>query len=348
VAHLSEQALLPPPAHARSRADALAAELAKASAAIGDEVRVDVDELLFGRAALSGTASQGRTSAGGTCRLLRAADGWVAVNLARPEDVDAVGALLQRRAVGDAWDELEVAAAATTAADVAARAQLLGIPAARLGELSSRGSEDSTHGTQARRGGPRRADQATVVDLSSLWAGPLCGHLLGRAGARVIKVESTSRPDGARGGSGAFFDQLNGDKEHRSVDLSTTAGIDELRHLLASADAVIESSRPRALRQLGIDADEHVRAGATWVSITGYGRAGPAAKKVAFGDDAAVAGGLVEWDADGAPLFCGDAIADPLTGLFAALGALRSIGAGGGRLLDCPLAAVAASIAAPP
>ena len=42
-----------------------------------------------------------------------------------------------------------------------------------------------------------------VVDLSSLWAGPLVGHLLLRAGARVVKVESTTRPDGARRGSHA-------------------------------------------------------------------------------------------------------------------------------------------------
>ena len=37
-----------------------------------------------------------------------------------------------------------------------------------------------------------------VVDLSALWAGPLCAHLLGLAGARVVKVESLGRPDGAR------------------------------------------------------------------------------------------------------------------------------------------------------
>ena len=52
-----------------------------------------------------------------------------------------------------------------------------------------------------------------VVDLSALWAGPLCGDLLARAGATVVKVESTQRPDGARRGPAEFFDLLNGRKQ---------------------------------------------------------------------------------------------------------------------------------------
>jgi hypothetical protein len=44
---------------------------------------------------------------------------------------------------------------------------------------------------------------------SSLWAGPLCTNLLGLGGARVIKVESTTRPDGARSGPPAFFELLH-------------------------------------------------------------------------------------------------------------------------------------------
>ena len=57
---------------------------------------------------------------------------------------------------------------------------------------------------------------------------------------------------------------------------------------------VIEASRPRALAQLGL-APEMIphRDGQVWLSITGYGRAAP--ERAAFGDDAAVAGGLVGW-----------------------------------------------------
>jgi crotonobetainyl-CoA:carnitine CoA-transferase CaiB-like acyl-CoA transferase len=75
------------------------------------------------------------------------------------------------------------------------------------------------------------------------------------------------------------------------------------------------------------------------VSITGYGREGNAADLVAFGDDAAVAGGLVAADGAGGPVFCADAVADPLTGLYAAAAALA---VEGGALVSVPMAGVAA------
>ena len=64
---------------------------------------------------------------------------------------------------------------------------------------------------------------------------------------------------------------------------------------------MIEASRPRALAQFGLDAVDIVTANGgpqIWVSITGYGRNGEGANRVAFGDDAAVAGGLVTWADD--------------------------------------------------
>jgi hypothetical protein len=45
-------------------------------------------------------------------------------------------------------------------------------------------------------------------------------------------------------------------------------------------------------------------------------------------------------------VFCGDAIADPLTGLFAAAAAVAALDAGGGVLLDAAMAHVAAHVAA--
>ena len=81
------------------------------------------------------------------------------------------------------------------------------------------------------------------------------------------------------------------------------------------------------------------RTGLTWVSITGYGREGSAAELVAFGDDAAVAGGLVAADGAGGPVFCADAVADPLTGLYAAAAALA---VEGGALVSVPMVGVAA------
>jgi crotonobetainyl-CoA:carnitine CoA-transferase CaiB-like acyl-CoA transferase len=187
-----------------------------------------------------------------------------------------------------------------------------------------------------------------VVDLSALWAGPLCGDLLARAGARVVKVESTQRPDGARRGPHEFFDLMNGAKRSVALDLRDHAGIRILHDLVRRADIVIEASRPRALAQLGLDARDLVRSGGPriWISITGYGRSDDAANRVAFGDDAAAAGGLVVWK-DNAPLFCADALADPVTGLTAADACLLALASGGRWLLDVSMSAVSAALTGP-
>jgi len=191
---------------------------------------------------------------------------------------------------------------------------------------------------------PRGARAPLVMDLSSLWAGPLCAQLLALAGARVVKVESTGRPDGARRGPARFFDLLNGHKASVALDFTAPGGRDALRRLLARADVVIEASRPRALRQLGIDAKALLaeRPGRVWVSITGHGRSEPNAGWAGFGDDAATAAGLaVAAGGAGPPIFCADAVADPLAGLAAALATVRALASGGGVLLDVSLAAVA-------
>ncbi|MCW0213922.1 MAG: CoA transferase, partial [Pseudonocardia sp.] len=174
-----------------------------------------------------------------------------------------------------------------------------------------------------------------VVDFSALWAGPLCAHLLGLGGARVVKVETPARPDGARRGDPDFYRLLHAG--HRSVvlDPATVDGRAALAALVDSADVVIEASRPRALAGFGLDAAASAAAGTTWVSITAAGRG---STRVGFGDDVAAGAGLVAVDGDG-PVFCGDALADPLTGLTAAVRVLTSPP---GTLLDVAMADVVA------
>jgi crotonobetainyl-CoA:carnitine CoA-transferase CaiB-like acyl-CoA transferase len=187
-----------------------------------------------------------------------------------------------------------------------------------------------------------------VLDLSAMWAGPLCAYLLRRAGLRVVKVEAAERPDGARAVP-QFFEWLHRGQEIVTLPFTTTTGRDRLRRLVDTADVVIEASRPRALRQLGIQVEDVVaeRPGRTWVSITGYGRDGDGQNDVAFGDDAAVAGDLVAFDPEGDPVFCGDAIADPLTGIVAADAALGARARGGGELVEVAMGGVASLFAAP-
>jgi hypothetical protein len=340
-------------------------QLAEATSAVGLPVRADPAELVAGRAALAGFSRRGRVSAGGSARLLRAADGWCVVNLSRLDDVAAVPAILgvlglaagglDAGAVGAdaAWEALESAAACAGAAALADAAQLLGVPAAALPPRPGPGpgpaSGLASAGRVSRiagRSATARLAAAVVVDLSSMWAGPLCARLLGLAGAQVIKVESADRPDGARAGDPRFFDWLHAGHRSVVVDFRSAAGRAALAALLETADVVIEASRPRALAALGLapETTPH-RDGQVWLSITGYGRA--QADRVAFGDDAAAAGGLVGW-AGGEPVFCADAIADPLTGVCGALAVARSVAAGGGELIDLSMRAVAAAFADAP
>jgi crotonobetainyl-CoA:carnitine CoA-transferase CaiB-like acyl-CoA transferase len=165
-----------------------------------------------------------------------------------------------------------------------------------------------------------------VVNLGSLWAAPLCAHLLARGGADVIDIESPDRPDGSRLGTPDFYRLLHEGHRRSVIDLHTSTGLAELHRLLHDADVIITSSRSRALTQLGVTPD-NIAAGhdQTWIGINGHDHD---QNRIAFGDDAAVAGGLLAWD-DTGPVFAGDAIADPLTGLLAALAATACQRAGG-------------------
>ena len=329
-----------------SRAAVLSRARAVASVLSGQlGIVVDAAELLAGRAALSGLHRQGRISAGGATRLIAGRDGWFALTLARPDDVAAVPALLESEVpVEHVWPAIIEWAGRRQVAAVAERARLLGLPAGVLGETSAAAPVVRPH---ASRNAFQDYGRFLVADLSSMWAGPLCGQLLARAGATVIKVESPSRPDGTRQGERRFFDWMNAGKLCYATDFGQP---EELRQLLAVADVVIESSRPDALVHRGLGPEDvPARDGRVWLRVTGHGTEAAHAHWVGFGDDAAVSGGLVGSDPAGSgPVFCGDAIADPLTGLHAALAVAESLRCGGGEVIEIALAAVAAEYAALP
>ena len=310
--------------------------------------------LLGMRAALTGWQRRGPWSLGGSCRAIRCMDGFVAVNLARLDDVASIAAVVQHDHmvddVAEAWRLLDDWAAGVFAEDAAARLRLLDVPNGVVPPAGAWWQHSAVHAGVASSpvvrsdiaDGPARAAAPLVVDLSSLWAGPLCTTLLGRAGAKVVKVELAGRLDGARAGNADFYDFLHAGHESVVLDLGNSHDHERLMQLIDRSDIVVESSRPRALQRWGIDARELCEhAPTTWVSITAYGRCFP--ERVGFGDDVAMAAGLAARDADDDwPLPCGDAIADPLTGMHAAVHALASYRAGGSRLLDVAMSEVVA------
>ncbi len=317
--------------------------------------KLDWAGMLGERAAAWGHTRDGRRTAGGAGRLLRAMDGWLAIQLPRDDDWRLVPAWLEiepdprlhERERGWRLVEDDVRTRAVDA--TVERARLIGLacapaPRAPVEPVPLFTSSSETASAPRTRERPLR-----VLDLSTLWAGPLATSLLARSGASVLKVESPDRPDGARNGPAAFFDLMNAGKRGAALDLTAASDRSTFEALLESADVVVESARPRALRQLGFDAESWVgaEAGRLWLSITGYGRAH---EWIAFGDDAAIAAGLgfAPGAAEDDPCFCGDALADPLTGLHAAAIALAFVASGRGGVLDVSLRDVAACAAALP
>lgn len=333
--------------------------------------------LLAERAAAAGLRRRGRTAPGGSCRLLPAAagTGWLAVNLPRgAEDARLLPAWLGCEAAPP-WQALADALAETPRPRALARARLLGLPVApadppeaarapesagearvqeatRAGEPCADAGAGDSHWRGrpwlrrlrcGERAAPRALRGVRVVDLSALWAGPLCGRLLAQSGAQVLKIESAGRPE--RPAQPAFYAALNACKRRRRLHFGSDGGRAALHRAIGEADVVIESTRPRALAQLGVDAERWIaaRPGRTWCSITGYGRAAPQCNWVALGDDAAAAAGLC-WclPPEEAPLFVADAAADPLGGVHAALAICAALRRGGGELLDVSLCATAA------
>jgi hypothetical protein len=309
-------------------------------------VEVPGVEVLGERAALAGFGRNAPWSAGGAFRAWPTRDGWVGLSLARTSDVDLVPALVEGSVDGRGdgpWPVVRAWLERVTSAEAEARIGLLGLAGAAIPPTPPGPRRPPVlERTGGRR---RRGDRPLVVDLTSLWAGPLCARLLGATGARVVKVEHAGRLDGARRGEPRFYDLLHAGHESVVVDFRSPAGRAALHVLLDAADVVLEASRPRALRQLGVDADAHVARGAVWLSITAYGRVGEDAHRIGFGDDVAAGAGLVG-RVDGVPAPAADAVADPLTGTVAAACVVEALTRDRGCLLDVSMHDVAAFAAA--
>ncbi len=355
--------------------DELSDDFTRATEALGRRIELDGVSLLAARAVFTGHTRQGSTTVGGYGHMVAVADGWVVLNLPRPHDLAALPALVGGGVDAHDWPAVRARLSTMSSVAVIETAGLLGlavasVPRGPTGPAGS-GTSSSTSSTEAARApvigsvstlvngpvadensasmglhgsvvaeGPTRNSTAnpTVIDLTSLWAGPLAGALLARAGARVIKVESATRPDGARRGPIGFFDLINNRKERLVLDLPDPAAVGRLRDLMAEADLVLEASRPRVMQQWGIEPAEVVESGSAWISVTGYGRYGSDVNRIAFGDDAAVAAGL--FLAGDPPLFVADAVADPVTGLAAAVAGAQLLSQGRTVLIDLSMVEV--------
>lgn len=296
---------------------------------VPDGLPMHGSQIVGERARLRETLREGRKCAGGYGRLMDTQDGRIALNLVRDDDWGLIPAWLEDYV--DSWDGIEVIVKTRNAKELVERAAEIGLAVAK-DELPAKPA-NWFEAEYFERAEP--IDMPLIVDLSGLWAGPLASSLMAMTGACVIKVEGRNRPDGMRHGHEGFYALINAGKDCVALDFRHTDDLKNLKRFLSKADIVIEASRPRALRQLGIAAEDFVSAkpGMIWARLTAYGQA---ENRIGFGDDIGISAGLatIMGRAHSEPCFVGDAIADPVNGLHLAL-ALRSFAnRGGGVIID--------------
>ena len=122
-----------------------------------------------------------------------------------------------------------------------------------------------------------------VIDTSSVVSGPLAAMMLADQGADVIKVETVDAGDTTRttlnyrAGMSALFANTNRGKRSVALDLKDPKGLAILLKLVRGADIFIENWRPGAAERLGLGEDDlrQERPDLIYVSISGYGTAGP-------------------------------------------------------------------------
>ena len=131
-----------------------------------------------------------------------------------------------------------------------------------------------------------------VVEITSIYSGPMAGLMLGELGAHVVKVESPGSPDPLRAsglgpgpdGVNSIFYSLNRGKQFCSIDAKTDKGRELLFDLAASADVFIHNMRPGKAEGLGLsyEALSAVNPGIICGAISGHGPDGPEAHLPAY------------------------------------------------------------------
>ncbi|WP_221356456.1 CaiB/BaiF CoA transferase family protein [Streptomyces beigongshangae] len=195
---------------------------------------------------------------------------------------------------------------------------------------------------------PRPLDGLRVLDLATLFAGPLAATMLGDFGAEVVKVEHPRRPDPSRGhgpskdGIGLWWKLLGRNKRTMTLDLATHGGRDTLLRLAASADVVVENFRPGTLEKwdLGWAELSAVNPRLVLARVTGFGQFGPYARRPGFGTLAEAMSGFAAMtgEADAPPTLPPFGLADSIAGLATAYAVMTALAArdrtGRGQVVD--------------
>lgn len=187
-----------------------------------------------------------------------------------------------------------------------------------------------------------------VLDLSTLFAGPMAAMHLGDMGAHVIKVEHPSRPDPSRGhgpskdGVNLWWKTLGRNKRTVSADLSSPGGREVLLRLAETADVLIENFRPDTLERwdLGPDVLHERNPRLVIARVTGFGQVGPYRRRPGFGTLAEAMSGFaaLTGEAGGPPTLPPFGLADGIASLATAQAVMVALHArqssGVGQVID--------------
>lgn len=190
-----------------------------------------------------------------------------------------------------------------------------------------------------------------VLDLATLFAGPLAATMLGDFGAEVVKVEHPRKPDPSRGhgpskdGIGLWWKVLGRNKRTITLDLSKPGGRATLLRLAGTADVVIENFRPGTLEKwdLGWPELSAVNPRLILVRVTGFGQFGPYAHRPGFGTLAEAMSGFaaITGEPDAPPTLPPFGLADSIAGLTTAYAVMTALAGrdrtGEGQVVDMAL-----------
>ena len=172
-------------------------------------------------------------------------------------------------------------------------------------------------------------DGIRIVDLTTIYSGPIAASILGDQGADVVKVES---PDGdfmrllgmgQRNGVGAAFAMMNRNKRSVVINLREDEGRAVFLKLVESADVVMENFRPGVMERLRIDYDTlaAVNPRLVFASINGVGHTGPYAGRRVYDAIIQSISGIASLQSDPAterPILINSLICDKTTSMTAA------------------------------
>jgi crotonobetainyl-CoA:carnitine CoA-transferase CaiB-like acyl-CoA transferase len=164
-----------------------------------------------------------------------------------------------------------------------------------------------------------------ILDLTSNFMGPYASLLLADMGADVCKIEAPGG-DPTRGvgpcrnpGMSAIFLHLNRNKRSAVLNLKRTQAAHALKRMLASADVVLHSLRPKAMAKLGLSYEDvkRINPRIIYCGAFGFGQNGPYADRPAYDDliQAAVGMPVLQARKVGPPSYVATAIADRLVGM---------------------------------